>query len=166
MQQGKENYLSSIILCMPHKKKKNKMPNFDIMYKHHGALCYFMWLAVGPQCKMFRNRGYSWCNRNRKIIIYIKQKPFMNSDIGLYGKLTKAHRVHTEVPDRARTVHALSLWQLLCSGDGVGLPLLYLRKSWLPTAQASLVSSHYGLNNGPPHSRMFKDLISMGLGQW
>ena len=33
----------------------------------------------------------------------------MNADIGLYDKLTEANRVHTEVPDRAHTVHALSL---------------------------------------------------------
>lgn len=43
------------------------------------------------------------------MIILIKQKPFINADIGLSDKLTEAHRVHTEGPDRAHTVHALSL---------------------------------------------------------
>lgn len=33
----------------------------------------------------------------------------MNADISLYDKLTEAHRVYTEVPDRTHTVHALSL---------------------------------------------------------
>lgn len=34
---------------------------------------------------------HSWCNGDRKWITQIKQKPFMDADIGLYGKLTEAH---------------------------------------------------------------------------
>lgn len=42
---------------------------------------------------------------------------------------------------------------------------LYRRQSSnFQLQQASLVSSHYGHNNGPPHSRMFRDSISIGAG--
>lgn len=88
------------------------------------------------------NRSLFYCSRHR---------PLWRAD---WGTL--------RVPGRAYTVHALSLWQALCPGDGVGLPRSIATNLNFQLQQASLVSSHYGLNNGPPHSRMFKDLISIG----
>lgn len=78
------------------------------------------------------------------------------------GPLWPAHWGALTLPGSTRTAHALSLWQALCAGDGVGLPRSIATNLNFQVQQASLVSSHYGANNGPPHSRMFKDSISIG----
>lgn len=101
----------------------------------------------------------SWCHGGRNTWFQIKQRPFYCCR---HRPLWRADWGALRLAGSTYTAHALSLWQALCAGDGVGLPRSIATNLNFQLQQASLVSSHYGANNGPPHSRMFKDSISIG----
>lgn len=71
---------------------ENKINNNQACPPNVKSVCE---VIIKVQCKTLRIISiYSWCNSNWKYIIEIKQKPFMNADIGLYDKLTEAQSAH------------------------------------------------------------------------